>query len=102
MPSPRWNTAPGPIKVALWPLTRFLDSTMKLLALPPSLALAALAVACAAGCKPPEKKAEAHPSPAKVDKVQKETDLNMIVLTAEAEQRLGLTTAPVEMKDISR
>ena len=59
-------------------------------------------VACAIGCKPPEKKAERAPSPAKVDKVQKETDLNTIVLTPEAEQRLGLATSPVEMKDISR
>jgi membrane fusion protein, heavy metal efflux system len=64
--------------------------------------LLAITGLCAAGCKPPEKKAEAHPSPAKVDKVQQETELNKIVLTPEAEQRLGLTLAEVEMKQISR
>jgi RND family efflux transporter MFP subunit len=75
---------------------------MKLSSTSSAIAFAAIALACAIGCKPPEKKAEAHPSPAKVDKVQKETDLNTIVLTPEAEQRLGLATSPVEMKDISR
>src|SRR5690349_8335192 len=67
-----------------------------------SSTLLAIAGLCAAGCKPPEKKAEAHPSPAKVDKVQQETELNKIVLTPEAEQRLGLTLAEVETKQVSR
>ena len=75
---------------------------MKLSSTSSAIAFAAIALACAIGCKPPEKKAEAHPSPAKVDKVQKERDLNTIVLNPEAEQRLGLATSPVEMKDISR
>src|SRR5947208_15659555 len=57
---------------------------------------------CCAGCKPAEKKAEAHPSPAKVDKVQQEGELNKIVLTAEAEKRLGLMLAEVAVKQISR
>jgi cobalt-zinc-cadmium efflux system membrane fusion protein len=75
---------------------------MKLSSPSSAIAFAAVALACAIGCKPPEKKAEAHSSPAKVDKVQKETELNTIVLTPEAEQRLGLVTSPVEMKEISR
>ncbi len=66
------------------------------------LALFLAACACAPGCKPPEKKAEAHASPAKVDKVQKEIDLNTIVLTPQAEQRLGVTLAEVAMKQVSR
>src|SRR5262245_2314047 len=57
---------------------------------------------CATGCKPAEKKAEAHPSPAKVDKVQQETELNKIVLKPEAEERLGLKWAEVEVKQVSR
>src|SRR5215831_3622585 len=63
-----------------------------------------LLVACAtaAGCNPVQKKAEAHPSPAKVAAVQQEVKLNDIVLTPEAEQRLGITYATVEMKPISR
>src|SRR5207247_7774047 len=57
---------------------------------------------CATGCKPAEKKADAHPSPAKVDKVQQEAELNKIVLTAEAEQRLGLMLAEIAVKQINR
>jgi RND family efflux transporter MFP subunit len=55
-----------------------------------------------AGCKPADKKAEAHPSPAKVDKVQQETELNKIVLKPEAEERLGLKWAEVEVRQVSR
>ncbi|HMC09788.1 MAG TPA: hypothetical protein VKH44_00805 [Pirellulaceae bacterium] len=43
-----------------------------------------IALAAASGCKPAEKKAEAHPPPATVDKVQQESDLNKIVLKPEA------------------
>src|SRR5438094_6795405 len=67
-----------------------------------SIVLIAIGGLCAAGCKPPEKKAEAHQSPSKVDKVQQEAELNKIVLTPEAEQRLGLTLAEVETKQVSR
>jgi membrane fusion protein, heavy metal efflux system len=67
-----------------------------------SAVLVCASMACAAGCKPAEKKAEAHPSPAKVDKVQQETELNKIVLKPEAEQRLGLALAEVEVKRVSR
>jgi cobalt-zinc-cadmium efflux system membrane fusion protein len=55
-----------------------------------------------AGCKPAEKKVEAHPSPAKVDKIQQEGELNKIQLTVEAEKRLGITLAPVQKKQVSR
>jgi RND family efflux transporter MFP subunit len=54
------------------------------------------------GCQPAAKKAEAAASPAKVDKVQAEADLNRIVLKQEAEDRLGITLAPIEVKAISR
>lgn len=68
-----------------------------------SLAVAVGGIGASGGCKPAEKKADAHPSPAKVDKVQQEGELNKIVLDAEAEKtRLGIQTAPVEMRPISR
>lgn len=54
------------------------------------------------GCTPPAKKPEPAPPPAKVDKVQQEADLNRIVLKQEAEDRLGITLAPIEVKQISR
>jgi RND family efflux transporter MFP subunit len=56
----------------------------------------------AAGCQPAAKKAEPAPAPAKVDKVQAEADLNRIVLKQEAEDRLGISLAPVEVKSINR
>ena len=61
-----------------------------------------IALAAASGCKPAEKKAEAHPPPATVDKVQQESDLNKIVLKPDAEQRLGISLAPLEVKQVSR
>jgi cobalt-zinc-cadmium efflux system membrane fusion protein len=54
------------------------------------------------GCKPVEKKAAAASPPAKVAAVAAEGKLNDIVLTPEAEQRLGITYANVETKQISR
>jgi RND family efflux transporter MFP subunit len=54
------------------------------------------------GCQPPAKKAESAASPAKVDKVQAEADLNRIVLKPQAEDRLGIALAPIEVKPISR
>src|SRR5262245_21057516 len=65
-------------------------------------ALPLAGLVAAYGCKPVEKKAEAHPSPAKVEKVQQESDVNKLQLTAEAKQRLGIELAPVEMKSVSR
>lgn len=42
------------------------------------------------------------PSPARVDKVVKEEDLNTVTLTEEAEKRIGLRVASVEKKAIRR
>lgn len=64
--------------------------------------LVLIAALAAVGCKPVEKKAEAHPSPAKVAAVQQEIKLNDIVLTPEAEQRLGITYSEVATKPINR
>ncbi len=52
--------------------------------------------------KPDAKKAEKPPAPATVAKVVKEEDLNTVVLTEEAEKRIGLTLAAVEMKAVRR
>ncbi|MEN9576218.1 MAG: hypothetical protein RL514_4073 [Verrucomicrobiota bacterium] len=41
-------------------------------------------------------------APAKVDRAVKESDLNTITLTSQAEQRLGLKTVPVERKSVPR
>src|SRR5262245_30170591 len=65
-------------------------------------ALPLAGLVAAYGCKPVEKKAEAHPSPAKVEKVQQESDVNKLQLTKEAKERLGIELAPVEMKSVSR
>src|SRR5262245_52320494 len=54
------------------------------------------------GCQHAAKKAEPAASPAKVDKVQAEADLNRIVLKPEAEDRLGISLASIEVKPISR
>jgi cobalt-zinc-cadmium efflux system membrane fusion protein len=78
-------------------LARTMKTALRILSL-----LLAITGLCAAGCKPPEKKTDAHPSPAKVDKVQQETELNKIVLKPEAEDRLGMALAEVEMKQVSR
>ncbi len=42
------------------------------------------------------------PPPAKVEKPGKEADLANLTLTAEAEKRLGITTAPVERRRLER
>jgi RND family efflux transporter MFP subunit len=68
----------------------------------------ALAAAVGAGAwwlvnnKPAVPKAEKPPGPATVTKVVKEDDLNTVVLTEEAERRIGLTLAPVESKPARR
>jgi RND family efflux transporter MFP subunit len=60
-------------------------------------ALVALTLGCGRG------KGDARPPPpAKIDKPQKEIDVNSIVLTPEAEARLGLKTAPVEKRRVQR
>jgi membrane fusion protein, heavy metal efflux system len=52
--------------------------------------------------KPVTPKAEKPPGPATVAKVVKEDDLNTVVLTEEAEKRIGLTVAAVESKAVRR
>lgn len=52
--------------------------------------------------KPAATKAEKPPGPANVAKVVKEDDLNTVVLTEEAEKRVGLTLAAVETKAVRR
>ena len=46
------------------------------------------------------KKAEKTPPPAKVEGAKPETELATVTLTPEAEQRLGLTFAPVERRAV--
>ena len=68
----------------------------------------ALAAAVGAGAwwlvttKPAAAKAEKPPGPATVAKVVKEDDLNTVVLTEEAEKRVGLSLAAVELKAVRR
>lgn len=68
----------------------------------------ALAAAVGAGAwwfvanKSAATKAEKPAGPATVAKVVKEDDLNTVVLTAEAEKRVGLTLAAVESKAVRR
>lgn len=70
-----------------------------------TLALAALVGAAAwwlVTHKPESPKADKPPGPAAVEKVVKETDLNTVTLTEKAEERIGLTVAAVEKKDVRR
>jgi RND family efflux transporter MFP subunit len=68
----------------------------------------ALAAAVGAGAwwlvtnKPTAAKADKPPGPANVAKVVKEDDLGTVVLTEEAEKRVGLTLAAVETKAVRR
>ena len=64
------------------------------------LAILAGAVAPAIGCLPSAAQAPRHELPAKVAQVAQEEKLNTIVLTPEAEQRLGIETAAVERRAI--
>ena len=59
-------------------------------------------LALVVGCQPPAKKADAPTPPAKVPTVAQEGKVNTVVLTPEAEKRLGITLAPVEKKQVSR
>ncbi len=70
-----------------------------------TLALAALVGAAAwwlVTHKPDAAKADKPPGPATVEKVVKETDLNTVTLSEKAEERIGLTVAAVEKKDVRR
>jgi cobalt-zinc-cadmium efflux system membrane fusion protein len=53
------------------------------------------------GCRPASHTAKADP-PAKVAKIANEEQLNTIVLTPDAEKRLGIVIAPVEVKPVTR
>ena len=64
-------------------------------------AILACALAPAIGCTP-SAKAPTHESPAKVAQVAQEEKLNTIVLTPEAEIRLGILTAAAERRSIRR
>ena len=69
----------------------------------PAAVAALLLTVAAAGCEPPRvAQAEKATPPAKVAHPAKEDDLNTVVLTAEAESRLGLTTATVARKPVAR
>lgn len=70
-----------------------------------TLALAALVGAGAwwlVTNKPGAAKADKPPGPAAVARVAKEDDLNTVVLTEEAERRVGLALAAVELKAVRR
>jgi membrane fusion protein, heavy metal efflux system len=66
----------------------------------PVLVLIASAALCS-GCKPAAKAAAATP-PAKVPTVAQEVEVNTVHLAPEAEKRLGIELAAVEMKQVSR
>jgi len=61
-----------------------------------------LGLALATGCNPKGAAPPKPPAPAKVETIAQEGKLNTIVLTAEAEKRLGIETAPVERRAIER
>ncbi len=70
-----------------------------------TLALAALVGAAAwwlVTSKSDTPKGDKPPGPAAVEKVVKETDLTTVTLTEKAEERIGLTVAAVEKKDVRR
>jgi membrane fusion protein, heavy metal efflux system len=52
--------------------------------------------------KPDVPKTEKPPAPATIDKVVKEDDLNTVVLTGEAEKRIGLAIIEVQKKNVRR
>ena len=55
------------------------------------------------GCKPKENGQSAKPAPpAVVTNAPKEAELSTVVLTPEAEQRLGIVTVPIAEKEIKR
>lgn len=55
-----------------------------------------------ASCNSPKAAETKTPPPATVENAKKETDLATVKLTPEAEARLGIVTAPVEMRDVAR
>lgn len=69
---------------------------------PPSIVLLVVLLLACTGCGNPGGAAAKAPPPATVAKIAQEEQLNTIVLTPEAEARLGIITAPVELKPINR
>lgn len=61
-----------------------------------------LVPATVAGCKPDRHPRAAEPPPAQVAKPASDKDLNTILLTPEAEQRLGIRVVPAERKNVPR
>ncbi len=61
-----------------------------------------LGLALAAGCGPKKPATAKATAPAKVETIAVEVKLNTIVLTAEAEKRLGIETAAVDRRAVER
>jgi RND family efflux transporter MFP subunit len=61
-----------------------------------------IGMAFVAGCKPQTTASTKPPPPAKVDTIAQEWKLNTVVLTAEAEGRLGLKTSAIERRAVER
>ncbi|HEX4946165.1 MAG TPA: hypothetical protein VFZ34_05860, partial [Blastocatellia bacterium] len=61
-----------------------------------------LALCWLTGCASSHAEQAKSPPPAKVEHAVKEADLATIKLTPEAEKRLGITTAAIELRDVPR
>jgi membrane fusion protein, heavy metal efflux system len=59
-------------------------------------------LALCVGCNPPANSGKDKELPAKVARIASESELNTIILTAEAEQHLALAVSPVELKAMPR
>ncbi|MGE0105182.1 MAG: efflux RND transporter periplasmic adaptor subunit [Blastocatellales bacterium] len=66
------------------------------------IAVIVVLAACMAGCSASRAEQKKLPSPAKVEHPVREADLATIRLTPEAEKRLGITTAAIEMRNVAR
>ncbi len=68
-----------------------------------TLAIGIFALPWLQGCSPPPAKTDAaHDKPAKIEKLPVETDLTIITLTADADRRLGITTAQVIEREVTQ
>lgn len=59
-------------------------------------------LACGVGCHRATEAKAKSPPPAKVEMVPHETELATVTLTEDAERRLGIETAPVEMRSVQQ
>lgn len=66
------------------------------------ITLLILLTAIASACSTPHAESQKSEPPAKVENAVKEGELATVKLTAEAESRLGIRTAPVELTEVSR